>query len=183
MDCSLPGSSVYGLSQARNTGVDCHFFPSPGTFLTLGSNPHLLHWHADSWPLIHHGSPYVRGLTSKSLKEDAAKLSKGLGLNIGTECRLLCFIGYSVRVEKRGLHRMWTAEGQFIGAHSSNRLPHFSSNVNIWLPLQYKRIFTYYFHCYLLSMCPVPGLAVGTGDTQLNKMHKILALMEHTSGN
>ena len=75
VDCSLPGSSVYGISQARNTGVGCHFFPSPGTFLTQRSNPRLLHWHADSLPLIHQGSPYVHGLASKSLKEDAAKLS------------------------------------------------------------------------------------------------------------
>ena len=25
MDCSLPGSSVHGILQAKNTGVDCHF--------------------------------------------------------------------------------------------------------------------------------------------------------------
>ena len=25
MDCSLPGSSVHGVSQAKNTGVGCHF--------------------------------------------------------------------------------------------------------------------------------------------------------------
>ena len=36
MDCSLPGSSVYGISQARITGVDCHSLlseinlPDPG---------------------------------------------------------------------------------------------------------------------------------------------------------
>ena len=25
MDCSLPGSSIHGILQARNTGVGCHF--------------------------------------------------------------------------------------------------------------------------------------------------------------
>ena len=34
----------------KNTGVDCHFFLQ-GIFTTLGSNPHLLHWQADSLPL------------------------------------------------------------------------------------------------------------------------------------
>ena len=24
-DCSLPGSSVHGILQAKNTGMDCHF--------------------------------------------------------------------------------------------------------------------------------------------------------------
>ena len=27
MDCSLPGSSVPGISQAKTTGVGCHFLP------------------------------------------------------------------------------------------------------------------------------------------------------------
>ena len=35
MDCSLPGSSVHGILQANNTGVDFHFLlqenlPNPG---------------------------------------------------------------------------------------------------------------------------------------------------------
>ena len=45
-DCSPPGSSVHGISQAR-TGVGCHTLLQ-GVFLTRGSNPHLLHWQADS---------------------------------------------------------------------------------------------------------------------------------------
>ena len=31
--------------------------PSPGIFPTQGSNPHLLHWQADSLPLRHQGRP------------------------------------------------------------------------------------------------------------------------------
>ena len=41
MDCSLPGSSVYGDSPSRNTGVVCHFLLQ-GIFPTQGSNPSLL---------------------------------------------------------------------------------------------------------------------------------------------
>ena len=41
MDCSLPGSSVHGISPGKNTGVGCH--PSRGIFPTQGSNPLLLH--------------------------------------------------------------------------------------------------------------------------------------------
>ena len=56
MDCSLPDSSVHGLSQARILeGVANFLFQ--GIFLTLGSNPSLLHWQADSLPLSHQGSP------------------------------------------------------------------------------------------------------------------------------
>ena len=42
MDCSLPGSSVYGDSPGKNTGVDCHALLQ-GVFPTQGSNPGLLH--------------------------------------------------------------------------------------------------------------------------------------------
>ena len=32
MDCSLPASSVLGISPGRNTGVGCHFLlPNPGS--------------------------------------------------------------------------------------------------------------------------------------------------------
>ena len=42
MACSLPGSSVHGIFQGKNTGVGCHFLLQ-SIFLTQGSNPHLLH--------------------------------------------------------------------------------------------------------------------------------------------
>ena len=42
MDCSLPGSSVHGILQGKNTGVGCHALLQ-GIFLTQGLNPwHLL---------------------------------------------------------------------------------------------------------------------------------------------
>ena len=42
MDYSPPGSSVYGILQARNTGVGCHFLLQEIP-LTQGSNLSLLH--------------------------------------------------------------------------------------------------------------------------------------------
>ena len=54
MDCSLPGSPLHGIFQARI--LEWVAIPSPGNFLTQGSNPHLLYWQADSLPLRHLGS-------------------------------------------------------------------------------------------------------------------------------
>ena len=42
MDCSPPGSSVYGNSPGKNTGVDFHAL-FQGIFPTQGSNPGLPH--------------------------------------------------------------------------------------------------------------------------------------------
>ena len=42
MDCSPPGFSVYGISQAKNIGVAFHFLLQ-GIFPTQGSDPSLLH--------------------------------------------------------------------------------------------------------------------------------------------
>ena len=57
MNCSPPGSSVHGLSQARLLEWVAI---SSGIFPTQGSNPHLwslLHWQADFLRLHHLGSP------------------------------------------------------------------------------------------------------------------------------
>ena len=43
MNCSPPGSSVYGDSPGKNTGVSCHALLQ-GIFPTQGSNPCLLHY-------------------------------------------------------------------------------------------------------------------------------------------
>ena len=42
IDCSLPGSSVHEIFQARNTGVGSHSLLQ-GIFPTQGSNPGPLH--------------------------------------------------------------------------------------------------------------------------------------------
>ena len=46
-------------SPGKNTAVGCHFILQ-GIFLTQGSNPHLLHWQADSLLLSPWGSPLAR---------------------------------------------------------------------------------------------------------------------------
>ena len=57
MDCSLPGSCLQDFS-GKVTRVGCHTLLQ-GIFLTQGSNPHLLHWQADSLVLSHQGSPGI----------------------------------------------------------------------------------------------------------------------------
>ena len=55
---SSPAPQFEGISfPGKNTGVGFHFLLQ-GIFLTEGSNPHLLHWQADSSPPHHLGSPY-----------------------------------------------------------------------------------------------------------------------------
>ena len=49
MDCSLPGSSVHGISMGKNTGADCQFF-FPGDIPDLGIEPRSLTLQAD--PLL-----------------------------------------------------------------------------------------------------------------------------------
>ena len=56
MDCSPPGSSVHGISQARILEWVAIFLLQ-GIFPTQGSNPYLLHWQADSLPLSYLGGP------------------------------------------------------------------------------------------------------------------------------
>ena len=57
--CSPPGSSVHGILQARILEwVATNSFPL-GIFPTHRSNPHLLHWQADSLLLSQTGKPHV----------------------------------------------------------------------------------------------------------------------------
>ena len=60
MDCSPPGSSVHGISQASILEWVAISF-SRGSLQTQGSNPHLLHLKADSLPLCYLGSPLESG--------------------------------------------------------------------------------------------------------------------------
>ena len=56
MGCSMLGSSVHGISQARILEWVA-IFPSPGIFPTQGLNLCLLHWQVDSLHLSHQESP------------------------------------------------------------------------------------------------------------------------------
>ena len=69
MDCSPPGSSVHGISQARILEWVAIFF-FQGIFPTQGSNSCLLHWQADSLPLNHQGSPRKLDTHMKICKHD-----------------------------------------------------------------------------------------------------------------
>ena len=70
MDCSPPGSSTHGISQA-NIGAGCHFLLQR-IFPTQRSNPHLLHllnWRVDFFffflPRVSPGKPLYQHSTSK----------------------------------------------------------------------------------------------------------------------
>ena len=54
--CDSMGCSPPGLGFPRQEYWSGLPFPTPGIFLTQGSNPHLLHCKADSLPLCHLGS-------------------------------------------------------------------------------------------------------------------------------
>ena len=59
MDCSLPGSSVHGIFQARileQVAISYSRGSSQSGDQTLVS--HLLHWQVDSLPLLHLGSSF-----------------------------------------------------------------------------------------------------------------------------
>ena len=80
MDCSLPGSSVYGIFWA-NTVVGCHFLPQ--IFSTQGSNPGLPHcrqihylWatreaHFSQSPYLHDKSVQNQSAQEKKLSQDS----------------------------------------------------------------------------------------------------------------
>ena len=57
MDCISSGSSVYGDSIGKNTGVGCHALLQ-GIFPTQGSTPGLLHWQMGSLTLAPPGKPH-----------------------------------------------------------------------------------------------------------------------------
>ena len=57
MGCSLPGSSVHGISQARILEWVAISFSKGSS--TLGLNPCLLHWQVDSLLLSYQGSPCI----------------------------------------------------------------------------------------------------------------------------
>ena len=56
MDYSPPGSSIYGIFQARIPEWVGNHLLLQGIFPTQELNPHLLHWQKDSLPLSHLGS-------------------------------------------------------------------------------------------------------------------------------
>ena len=82
MDCSPPGSSVHGISQARI--LEWVAFPSPGDLTSQGLNLHLLNWQADCLPLSHQGSTlgktywraYIKWVEQKNVYSKKKKKKK-----------------------------------------------------------------------------------------------------------
>ena len=78
MDCSLPGSSVHGVSQARILEWVAISFsrdlPDPGI-------PCLLHWQVDSLPLSHQGSPLCNRLYTKSGQDQSGFFQCSMQIN------------------------------------------------------------------------------------------------------
>jgi len=84
MDCSLPGSSVYGDSPGKYTGVDCHALLQ-WIFPIQGLNPGLLHCRRIFLPPEPPGKPYlvvkddkINILTFKVFNEYRVSLSSEL---------------------------------------------------------------------------------------------------------
>ena len=80
MDCSPPGSSVYGDSPGKNTGVGCHALLQ-GIFPTQGSNPRSPALQVDSLLSEPPGKPKNTGVGSLSLLQwifPAQELNRGL---------------------------------------------------------------------------------------------------------
>ena len=94
VDFSPPGSSVHEIHQARILEWVAMSF-SRGSFLTQGSNPHLLHWQADSLPLscLGHSSDFCPSKFYQHLKSShipcdlvSWNLTSLLPLNMNREC-------------------------------------------------------------------------------------------------
>ena len=94
VDCSPPASSVHEIHQARMLEWVAMSF-SRRSFLTQGSNPHLLHWQADSLPLSRLGhrsdfcpSKFYQHLKSSHIPCDLVSwnLTSLLPLNMNREC-------------------------------------------------------------------------------------------------
>ena len=62
MDCSLPGSFVYGIFLGKITEVGCHFLlqgsSQPRDQTCIFCLLHLLQWQVNALPLSHQGSPW-----------------------------------------------------------------------------------------------------------------------------
>ena len=80
MDCSLPASSIHGISQARILERGCHFLLQ-GIFSTQGWTLCLLPWQVDYLPLSHRGFPELNHgtiITFSSVQFSCSVMSNSL---------------------------------------------------------------------------------------------------------
>ena len=92
MDCSLPGSSVHEILQARIL----EWVVMQGTFPAQGSNPHLLcllHWQASSLTLAQPGKPgtHVHYCKREFTNECARRMCSAELLSLSSKPIPLCF--------------------------------------------------------------------------------------------
>ena len=96
-DCSLSGSSVRGIFQARV--LEWLLFPSPGIFLTQGWNLGLLHCRQTLYRLSHQGSIILLRVVSPGPLSLGLVMDFTLPLECGQKCQfranafrsLLCY--------------------------------------------------------------------------------------------
>ena len=113
MDCSLPGSSVHGISQAR-TGVGCHFLLQ-GIFLSQGSKLGLLHWQVILYHLSHQGSPELLQSSSEIISYFGSSLiAQWLRLHTSTAGGTGLIAGWGTKIPRT----VWS--GTHVCAHTQN---------------------------------------------------------------
>ena len=140
MDYSLPGFSVHGIFQARNTGVRFHFLLQ-GILLTQGLNPHLLHlllWQADSLP----------NWKSVSLG-DLRTYNEQVAEQILEFCFLWCHILFSCKI-------LYTYCLYFFNWHWYVYIPKYleqERHLVLWSLLNASVLKTTYLSIYLLNWC------------------------------
>ena len=125
MGCSLPGSSVHGILQAKNTGVGCHFILQ-GIFLTQGLNLGLLNCRQILYQMSHQGSP---GEALKSHTIDEIRISfiwfdSGVEvLNHPTTCFNVCLLLCLPQVPLAVCWSLWTpSQNLFLCVHKIQRI-------------------------------------------------------------
>ena len=120
MDCSLPGSSVHGIFQARVLEWVVISF-SRGSFPTQGSKPGLPQYWQTLYRLSHQGSPYYLETSLKERDRAVLYLDQSHPVPIGPSLRNTtpkvkkCFIGEDWKYSSSLVLRVrvkWFSEGQ-----------------------------------------------------------------------
>ena len=136
---SLPGSSAHGISQARITGVGCHFLLQ-GIFLIQGSNTSFLlgrqilyrwaTWEAPSGILILYNKFDIFKDISKTRHREKGQHWKWLS---GTESCLPGVLRSLVEIQTWGITKKYTDEGK-LGVSGQNRGNDCLPGLLLWIP-------------------------------------------------
>ena len=138
MDCSLPGSSVHGILQARI--LEWVAMPSPpgeGIFLTQGSNLCLLcllHWQAGSLPLAPPGKPQNKETEKLNFSKIIQRICSRAGIwpqasNPHSLIEIICLLSFGLtraELQGQGKRLLWSLNSSEV--HASLHLPLVSSS-------------------------------------------------------